>query len=222
MEASGDTDVQINSSAKRPKTNRPILHFIPSTVSLRQAGAKQLSTCNANDPRNRQRVVLDLLCRTSNGKDQVVSVGEPLAHARTLLFSLPPLPHSPLPSSSRSHAPCVDSTRHRAYIHCVAAKGPHVLDMWTCFWYTRRRSERTHGGVVNLHVFFFQCATPHTPHTTHAPLLPPPTHSNTAQYNTEHVTEKQREDEREDEREEEREDEREDDKEKRGDEERQR
>ena len=67
---------------------------------------------------------------------------------------------------------------------------------------------------MNLHRFFFFSVPHHnhnnstththtTPHTTHAPLLPPPTHSN-----TEHDREKQREDGTEDERE--RENERED------------
>ena len=34
---------------------------IPSRVSLRIAGDEQLSTCNANDQRNRERVFLDLI-----------------------------------------------------------------------------------------------------------------------------------------------------------------
>ena len=34
---------------------------------------------------------------------------------------------------------------------CVPATGPHVLNMRACCRYTRRRPERTHGGVLNLH-----------------------------------------------------------------------
>ena len=40
-----------------------------------------------------------------------------------------------------------------------------LSSLWTCCRYTRRRFERPHGGVVNLHTFFFQRATPHTHHT---------------------------------------------------------
>ena len=34
---------------------------------------------------------------------------------------------------------------------CVLGKRPHVLDMRAFSGYTRRRLERTHGGVLNLH-----------------------------------------------------------------------
>ena len=34
---------------------------------------------------------------------------------------------------------------------CVPATGPHVLDMRACCRYTRRRPDRTHGGVLNVH-----------------------------------------------------------------------
>ena len=34
---------------------------------------------------------------------------------------------------------------------CVPATGPHVLDMRACCRYTRRRPDRIHGGVLNVH-----------------------------------------------------------------------
>ena len=34
---------------------------------------------------------------------------------------------------------------------CVPATGPHVQDMRACCRYTRRRLDRTHGGVLNVH-----------------------------------------------------------------------
>ena len=34
---------------------------------------------------------------------------------------------------------------------CVPATGPHVFDMRACCRYTRRRPDRTHGGVLNVH-----------------------------------------------------------------------
>ena len=38
---------------------------------------------------------------------------------------------------------------------CVPGKRPHVLDMRAFSRYTRRRLERTHGGVLNLHTEAF-------------------------------------------------------------------
>ena len=61
VEASSDSDVQTISSAKRPKTNRPMYKLIPSRGSLKKAGAGHLSTCNAIDQRNRLRVVLRIV-----------------------------------------------------------------------------------------------------------------------------------------------------------------
>ena len=34
---------------------------------------------------------------------------------------------------------------------CVPATGPNVLDIRACCRYTRRRPDRTHGGVLNVH-----------------------------------------------------------------------
>ena len=34
---------------------------------------------------------------------------------------------------------------------CVPATGPHVLDIRACCRYTRRRPDRTHGGVLDVH-----------------------------------------------------------------------
>ena len=34
---------------------------------------------------------------------------------------------------------------------CVLATGTHVFDMRACCRYTRRRPDRTHGGVLNVH-----------------------------------------------------------------------
>ena len=34
---------------------------------------------------------------------------------------------------------------------CVPGTGPHVQDMRACCRYTRRRPDRTHGGVLNVH-----------------------------------------------------------------------
>ena len=130
VEASGDTDVQRNYSAKRPKTNRPILQFIPSTVSsdklelnsfqlvtpmIREIGNVLFSTYSVELLMGRIKWLVSAnLWRTR----------EPFCFP-TLLFPTPSLP-----SSSRSHAPCVDSTRLRVYIQnasvCTGKKS-------TCF-----------------------------------------------------------------------------------------
>ena len=48
---------------------------------------------------------------------------------------------------------------------CVPATGPHVLDMRACCRYTRRRPDRTHGGVLNVHTGGFSaCQASPTPH----------------------------------------------------------
>ena len=58
--------------------------------------------------------------------------------------------------------PCVDSKRLRVYCQdvsvctvrtspCVQATGPHVQHMRARCRYTRRRPDRTHGGVLHLH-----------------------------------------------------------------------
>ena len=143
--------------------------FLPE-FSLKKAGPEQLSTCDANDQRNRQRVVLDLLCQTSNGQDQVVTVGELLAHVRTLFLFVLYLPPSLLPSSPLSTPPSL-----------LAISRP------VCRFNTPRRFECTR--CESTHFFFSVPLHTQTPqHTTHAPLLPPPTHSNTAQYTTQHKT----------------------------------
>ena len=50
---------------------------------------------------------------------------------------------------------CVRSKRLRVYGQdvsvCVPATGPNVLDIRACCRYTRRRPDRTHGGVLNVH-----------------------------------------------------------------------
>ena len=59
---------------------------------------------------------------------------------------------------------------------CVPATGPNVLDIRACCRYTRRRPDRTHGGVLNVHTGGFSARqaspTPHAhthkkQHTTH-------------------------------------------------------
>ena len=77
---------------------------------------------------------------------------------------------------------------------CVPATGPNVLDIRACCRYTRRRPDRTHGGVLNVHTGGFSACqasptphvhtqknnTPHTPQThTHAPPTQPHVHDNT-------------------------------------------
>ena len=67
---------------------------------------------------------------------------------------------------------------------CVPATSPHVLYMWTCYRYTRRRFECTHGGESEstygvFHVFSCVPHHTHTAHQTH-------THTNTHQTHTKH------------------------------------
>ena len=123
MEGSSDTYVQINSSAKRPKTNRPISQLIPSRVSL--------SICNANDQRNRQRVVLDLLCQTSNGQDQVVTVGELVAHVGTFFFVLSLSPALPLDLTLRVYIHNVSVCTSNMSTSCVSGAHGDVLNVHT-------------------------------------------------------------------------------------------
>ena len=64
---------------------------------------------------------------------------------------------------------------------CVPGKRPHVLNMRAFSRYTRRRPERTHGGVLNLHTEgFFRMPSRTTPHkaTQH--------HTTHYQQNTQH------------------------------------
>ena len=67
---------------------------------------------------------------------------------------------------------------------CVPAKRAHLFSMHAFCRYTRRRFERTHGDVLNLHTGGFPRAKPrytqttHTPHT-HTPHTPHRTHQHT-------------------------------------------
>ena len=96
---------------------------------------------------------------------------------------------------------------------CILAKRTHVEHMWACCQYTRRRPERTHGGVWDLHTGVFSAcqAAPHnthqhaqhtqhthnthkhTPHTTHNAQHTPHTthnthtHTNTHQHTPTHT-----------------------------------
>ena len=67
--------------------------------------------------------------------------------------------------------PCVDSKRLRVYCQdvsvctvrtspCVQATGPHVQHMRARCRYTRRRPDRTHGGVLHLHTGGFFSPSP--------------------------------------------------------------
>ena len=143
MEASGDTAVHTvqTSSAKGERLIERSKKLTPSRVSLKIAGDEKLSTCNASDQRNRERVVLDLFCQTFNGQDQVVTVGELLVHMRTLSLSPSPLLSrlSHLTPECGFTTPCVHSKRLRVYQQHV-----HMF-------YLRGRVASTHGMVLNVH-----------------------------------------------------------------------
>ena len=79
---------------------------------------------------------------------------------------------------------------------CVPATGPNVQDIRACCRYTRRRPDRTHGGVLNVHTGGFPRAKLHqhhmythkkqhtthptdTPHRTHNTHTPQHTHAHT-------------------------------------------
>ena len=87
---------------------------------------------------------------------------------------------------------------------CAPATGPHVFDMRACCRYTRRRPDRTHGGVLNGHTGGFSAcqASPHTtcthttPHTTcthntqhhtHTQTQPTQQHNTTQSHTTPHA-----------------------------------
>ena len=65
---------------------------------------------------------------------------------------------------------------------CVPGKRPHVLDMRAFSRYTRRRLERTHGGVLNLHTEGFSACQPHhtKQHNTTQNTTPPTKHTSHA------------------------------------------
>ena len=140
------------------------------------------SSSTVNDWRNREHVVLNLFsnwgCVKSKG-----FFGEPLEHLVTLrckfweaelaTTSCLLLPSPVCPSKT---PPCVRSKRHRVCWHHA-----HMcFNMWAWCRYTRGRFERTHGG-------FFQCLTPHTPHTQHN------TRHNNTRRQSQRQTEKNRE-----------------------------
>ena len=81
---------------------------------------------------------------------------------------------------------------------CVPATGPNVQDIRACCRYTRRRPDRTHGGVLNVHTGVFRvpsftnttCThtknnTPHTPQTHHTEHT---THTHTTTHTRTHNT----------------------------------
>ena len=96
--------------------------------------------------------------------------------------------------------PCVRSKRLRVYQHHVHMR----FQMWTWCWYTRRRFERTHGGV-GIHIRFFQRATPHTREIKHTQQHTTTTQHYTTLHNTtQHTTSDKKEKENEKEKREER------------------
>ena len=74
----------------------------------------------------------------------------------------------------------------------VLATGTHVEDMRACCRYTRRRPDRAHGGVLNVHIGEFSAcqASPHAPphhrHTQTQPTQHPTPHVHTHNTNTTH------------------------------------
>ena len=66
---------------------------------------------------------------------------------------------------------------------CVPAKRAHVFNMRALCQYTRRRFERTHGGILNLHTGVFRVPSRAT-HTTHTTTHHTPHTTDTTQHTT--------------------------------------